>query len=1175
MAGSFRSRRYRSAVVGIAVIFAVAGAARVSSACDLYVRAARAGQDAGDGTSPDRAFATITAASLAIDNPGTIVCVGPGTYAEGNIGPGLNGSEVSPIEYRADPSGVSTGDSPGPVVIRGDGLQGAGIGAAFLLMGRKNIIIDGFTISGFGDAGIQVRSGGTEDEGNSAGIVIRNNSIRDCGSGIDVSAEQDIVVESNDVVDNASTGIGITACRGPALGGIKCRAGESATVVPRLANNRVIYNLSHGIFLQEANGGYVQNTVAFGNLTGVTARATSDLQIVNNLIYGNASDAVVIGSAGQRSTGTLLMNNTLYGNGGWAVRVGDESSSSADTRVLNNLSDENDSGSIAVSRPSTCGYVAGFNLVGDAGGYGLDTPINRTYDRQQDPGFVNPSGPDGILGWQVRNGALVDFSGDDDFHLRPDSAGIDAGYSTAATLGLDGVARSDEAFDDGATDLGYHYGAGVTQQIKNVPADPFMPIYVRTSGAPGQDGRTPATALSSLNEAAGLAKAGVTVIVGPGAYAAANVGPADYSGKVAFRADAMGTLTGDPAGAVLVDPSLLPVGSNKDTGFFLRRNCGSSIDGFAVRFASDSGIQVREGADKAVVKNNTVFTNTRGISIIDANDVSIVNNLVYDNDTGGIEVGGKSISARARIQNNTVYKNARGNGLTIGVGTATAPDAQVDFNIISENGLNGINARESYRGRYNLYSGNGAGNFGGIAARQDGDRVDEDPLFVNPAGEDGHLGGKRYADDRFLLRQVSVGDPVTSPAVDAGPITARKAGVDTGTTRSDGENDIGAVDLGFHSPARPADVLYVDPNGSDTNSGRLTNLPLKTIAEALRRAASGTAVQVRAGTYEESNLRPAAGVRLIGAGPASSTVLASSGQIGVDIRLAGTSVEGLTITGATDAGVRIRADDAEVINCWVSMNGRGVVIGEGLNALVFNNLIVRNAGTGVVVGSAAVAAEAATVVHNTIYGNAGFGVSVGYDASAPSIGAVVAGNIIDGNSLKGMGSGGESATTLRAGRNCNRDGYRGMAMPPSDLAVDPLFLAPTAQPEPDLRLEQVAAGDSKTSPCVDGSFRTAAQIGLDEATTRRDGAPDSGLADIGYHYGPVRFDPSMRPLLRFGAPIADCDQDGTTRVNDVVVGVNVALGSQSLAACPTLDVNGDDRVAINELLVGVNELLGQ
>ncbi|MFN8643947.1 MAG: right-handed parallel beta-helix repeat-containing protein [Candidatus Binatia bacterium] len=1157
-------------------ILLLASGASVAAACDVYVRANLRGGGTRDGRSPATAFASITEAARAVDNPGDVVCVGPGTYVEGGLSPRVSGSEVAPITFRGDPTGVATGDPPGEVSIVAGSEQTAAAGAGFLLLGKRHIVIEGFTIVGFADAGIQVRSGLDAAAGNSGDIVLRDNRILDCGVGIDVSAEDEIEIERNDVIDSASTGIGVTACRGVALESPKCRAGESKRIVPRVSNNRLIYSFSHGVFVQEAAGGYVQNSVGFGNFTGISLRASSNVLVANNLLYGNGSDGVSIGADGQPCTDTRVVNNTLYRNDGWGIRVGDDGSASDGTRLLNNIVSENGDGSIAVSRPSTCRYVAGYNLVDAAGAYGPDTPVNLRYDRRGAPAFVSPSGRDGVLGWQIRNGELVDFSADDDFHLGPGSPAIDAGYSTAAALGLEGVAAAETAEDLGALDLGYHSGASAAQQLRNLTGDPFMPLFVRASGSDGQDGLTADRALASLQSASALAKAGVTVIVGPGTYGAANVGPKSYSGTVAFRADGAGALTGDPAGAVLVDPSLLPAGENKDTGFLLQRTCAVTIEGFHVRFASDSGIQIREGADGSVVRSNVVFTNTRGISVRDANEVSVVNNLVYDNDTGGIDVGGASRAGGVRLQNNTVYANIRGNGITLGSGTAATPNARVEFNIVAGNGARGVVAREAYTGRYNLFSANRDGDFGGVATRQDGDLVGMDPLLRSPEGEDGRLGGKRFADDEFTLRQAIVGDAATSPAVDAGPITAEKAGMGGGTTRIDGEADAGRVDLGFHYPARPADDLYVDPNGDDANGGRLAALPLRTIGEALRRASGGTVVHVRPGSYAEGNLRPGEGVTILGAGAGQSTVVAGA-AVAFDLRQADVRLQGLDITGASDVGVRVRAARAQVVDCWIhDIAGRGVVVGEGAAALLFNNLIYRNGSTGIVVGSAMVGADTATIVHNTIVGNGGFGVTVGLDTSAPSRAAVVAANVIDANALKGVGVGAASAASLSIGHNCNRDGYRGVSQPTTDLVTqDPLFVAPSAQPLPDFRLQQVAAGQAATSPCVDIGFRTSSQLGLDESSTRTDDRSDAGLADAGYHYGFLAFDPTIVPLLRFGSLSGDCDQDGVTRVNDVVTGVNIALGAAPLASCPILDINGDMRVAINELLGAVNELLGE
>src|SRR5262249_6805065 len=150
-------------------------------------------------------------------------------YAEGNIGLGIDGIPAGtdggpnmPVEFRADPSGQSTNDPPGLVqIVAPTGAPGDEvITTAFLIRGRHDILIDGFTISGFGDAGIQVRADtpGTS----STAITIRNNVITNCRNGIDVAARDGIVVDHNTTIGNEHTGIAIEACLFPDEEGI-CR----------------------------------------------------------------------------------------------------------------------------------------------------------------------------------------------------------------------------------------------------------------------------------------------------------------------------------------------------------------------------------------------------------------------------------------------------------------------------------------------------------------------------------------------------------------------------------------------------------------------------------------------------------------------------------------------------------------------------------------------------------------------------------------------------------------------------------------------------------------------------------------------------------------------------------------------------------------------------------------
>jgi len=53
----------------------------------------------------------------------------------------------------------------------------------------------------------------------------------------------------------------------------------------------------------------------------------------------------------------------------------------------------------------------------------------------------------------------------------------------------------------------------------------------------------------------------------------------------------------------------------------------------------------------------------------------------------------------------------------------------------------------------------------------------------------------------------------------------------------------------------------------------------------------------------------------------------------------------------------------------------------------------------------------------------------------------------------------------------------------------------------------------------------------------------------------------------------DCNADGQVAINELIVGVNIALGSSPVSACPSFDGNSDGEVAINELIAAVNVAL--
>ena len=836
-------------------------ASPAAAVCTFYVRSGFVPVDGvADGRSPARAFATITAGVAAITNPGDVVCVGPGLYIEGDLGPTFaGGATVSgfPVEIRGDASGASTGDPPGPVRIEPPtGLPPELTPrTAFRLLGRRDVIIEGFTIRRFADAGIQVRSavvGGA----NSGEITIRHNHVSECRTGIDVSGEDTMIIEHNTVVANTSSGISVQSCEIADPFGT-CRGLPSGRVVPVVSNNRIGGNGAHGLFLRGSEHAVVQNNVIYANaFTGMTLRGSPDALLVNNLVYRNGDEGIAIGSGFVApedqgaaadmiaAPNAIVLNNTVYENGEWGIEIGNRFVPSPGAAVVNNIVWRNGGGALGIGvlnergatqvrAPSVCGYVAGFNAMLDA--YGPDTPRNA-YDLRDDPLFVHPAGADGVLGGEYVEGVFVDRSGDDDFRLRQGagegapSPAVDAGATEAALLGLTGSTASDGRGDSGRVDLGFHYGAVPEQMV--MYTTPFMPLYVRPGGDDANEGMSPTDPFATIATAARRARAGITVIVGPGTYRECDLGPPPDSGRATFLADAAGSQTGDAPGITLIDAGRCHFDPEAgafqpgQTGFNVARACDVVIDGFHITGAFDDGIQVLNTSDRAIVRNNVVFANAkRGINVANSDDVLIRNNLAYGN-AGGIQLGSGSAPAaacadagarRTVVEFNTAYASTF-DGLLIGAGACPSTGATVRYNVVAGSGKSGLEVGSDatraanlvgYQSRYNLVGDR----YGAGVPRGPGDlllNLAIEPLYVAPTGIT--LQGDWRADTAFRLVQRAAGDGQQSRAVDFSDELAEDVDMAGRSTRRDGWGDEALVDLGYHYPMTGAARRVCDCN---------------------------------------------------------------------------------------------------------------------------------------------------------------------------------------------------------------------------------------------------------------------------------------------------------------------------------------------------------------------------
>lgn len=53
----------------------------------------------------------------------------------------------------------------------------------------------------------------------------------------------------------------------------------------------------------------------------------------------------------------------------------------------------------------------------------------------------------------------------------------------------------------------------------------------------------------------------------------------------------------------------------------------------------------------------------------------------------------------------------------------------------------------------------------------------------------------------------------------------------------------------------------------------------------------------------------------------------------------------------------------------------------------------------------------------------------------------------------------------------------------------------------------------------------------------------------------------------------DCDGNGTVAINELILGVNIAIENQAVTVCPPFDANDSGAVEINELIQGVNNAI--
>jgi hypothetical protein len=117
-----------------------------------------------------------------------------------------------------------------------------------------------------------------------------------------------------------------------------------------------------------------------------------------------------------------------------------------------------------------------------------------------------------------------------------------------------------------------------------------------------------------------------------------------------------------------------------------------------------------------------------------------------------------------------------------------------------------------------------------------------------------------------------------------------------------------------------------------------------------------------------------------------------------------------------------------------------------------------------------------------------------------------------------------------------------------------------------VRAAVVSSDDFQSIPAGESLYRCRVRAGEEEGSFAV-ACPHNEAISSGFSDTPVACEDGT--VVVTSPEGGDCDLDGCVDINEVVLGVGVALGSTPIGSCPAIDVNRDDAATINELLTAV------
>lgn len=207
-----------------------------------------------------------------------------------------------------------------------------------------------------------------------------------------------------------------------------------------------------------------------------------------------------------------------------------------------------------------------------------------------------------------------------------------------------------------------------------------------------------------------------------------------------------------------------------------------------------------------------------------------------------------------------------------------------------------------------------------------------------------------------------------------------------------------AVTVPIHTAQAPAasTVIYVNPGtGNDAAAGTTEAAPLKSITSALKKANSGTVIQLAPGTYDSQNgetfpLNIRQGITLRGdeASKGQTVLINGSGKYtsrtfaGQDITILAdnnATITGVSVTNLSQRGsaLWVESTNPRITNNTFTSSGRdGVFVTGTGNPIIEGNTFTLNKGNGV-----SVARQAKGEIRGNLFQNTGFGIAVSETAS--------------------------------------------------------------------------------------------------------------------------------------------------------------------------------------------------